>query len=1116
MRLTRVFFFFIFLSIVVITIQGAIATSINYNFGATYQSLGNATAGINCNAPAYTAKNSYVNCSQPVITLTSDVTLDALDGSAKQYQVFNNYNWFYSNFIIPQQDYVTMNWSFSSKFGNTGSLNISLYYYNYTSSSWIFCGNVTPTTSVVTGSCLLNYSADIYNTTTNKTNFLVSLLDVAGTVDFWYFDYVSLDVNYNDIVVNIPTTNQNILNSLSTTLNVSSMGYNSTIWYSWNGGISNNTMCTNCISPNVTTITFPRQEYYNLTVWGNKTDGTVISKNVNNIVFSNYTVTLNPSNNVSTSDWSLLFDNDWDTGTLVGDTNSPGNNTFNYTTQNITVINATWEISDADALNYNNNQYEVKYRLNISVPSICLINYANFSFKASKTSSTTWQWLCYNTSSNNYITLRTHSYSSFAFYYDAFVEEQLWMNYYSQNVVPQVNILTLNNTNISTTSFNISYNVSDDNDYIPWTYLLLDTIAVQTQQNKAIIANTNNTFNFTINNLSYGPHTYGILVTDSNGVGPGASTNTFIVDNVGPVVTFINPYVGFASSTNVSINLNYTKSDVYSQIDSCWYNVTNSSGSSIVGKTVIAGCVNTTFNLTQGEGTYNITLNINDSLGNIGQASVVFPVSMNAPSISLSYPANAAVLNMSNISLNWTASDADGILSCEIWHNFTGNWLLNKTRSDISAGVAAGEYYNLSDNDYLWNMNCSDTTNKFTFYTSNLTFSVDTTYPSVLINSIGLTSGSTSVTVNSNQSDVHLSSCKYSIINSSGGTDIINSIPTVNISFTCNSIITPTVSAFGTYDIYMYAIDSVNHETLTQQSFTTAVIVVNPPSGGGGGVTLTITDNKKVCSLIPSVTNLTFYSDVNVLLLKLTNNESFTITPSYRLNTQYFDVRTISSTIGTSTTAEVSILRKYDGNNSLSEMLTVSSGQCKDILVPVYYNSNIKMTYTINEYIDAFFGSIANSMTRNIRFYSLNIPFYVISILVMVIIVVILSFANTGIYAKIISGAFLIIFINIFLVFTIIPNLSTDTSDTAGQSFNFFNELKDISTMSIMSVGEINGTSIDLNMAVFYILFFVICLGTFYILEKFSLIKNIIISFCISTILTILTKLIIFDWLRLI
>ena len=149
---------------------------------------------------------------------------------------------------------------------------------------------------------------------------------------------------------------------------------------------------------------------------------------------------------------------------------------------------------------------------------------------------------------------------------------------------------------------------------------------------------------------------------------------TFFIYLEAPRIAIQSP-VNTTKYNYTNISLNYTVSDP--ALDSCWYVLSNGSA------TVLVGCVNTT--ITAVEGVNNMTVYSNNSFGRINSSSVSFSIDITLPNITLQSPQNITYAT-TNISLNYTVYDLNGISAC--WYRFNGSntALPNCSNSTFIAG----------------------------------------------------------------------------------------------------------------------------------------------------------------------------------------------------------------------------------------------------------------------------------------------------------------------------------------------------------------------------------------------------------------------------------------------
>lgn len=378
---------------------------------------------------------------------------------------------------------------------------------------------------------------------------------------------------------------------------------------------------------------------------------------------------------------------------------------------------------------------------------------------------------------------------------------------------PAVSILSpANNSNTTNTGLQINVSASDTN------------LASCKWSKNAGSTNTSLTCgnNITGQTWSEGLNTILFYANDSAG-NENSTAVTFRLDTTAPVITLAHPLDSEEFSTNLSLPLNFSAIDAGVGVSSCWFSIDGGAN------TTITSCANTTFNTS--DGAHNLKLYSNDTLNNVRTSSTSFTVSLGAPAITLNSPINGTYWNNgTNFYLNYTATDTNGIDFCEVWHDFNGTFALNQTNTGVTSGAENFTSFDLLDGTYLWNIFCEDTTAQGRFSTTNKSFIIDLTDPVVNLNTPSTTVGSQTINFTFTVTELHKDSCKYSIFNNLSAIDGLNN----NVSITCDSSQTATVTAYGDYTLRVYSLDLADNEGYTDINFTTTATTPGGPGGGGG------------------------------------------------------------------------------------------------------------------------------------------------------------------------------------------------------------------------------------------------------------------------------------------
>lgn len=382
--------------------------------------------------------------------------------------------------------------------------------------------------------------------------------------------------------------------------------------------------------------------------------------------------------------------------------------------------------------------------------------------------------------------------------------------------------------------------------------------------NSTSFTDSTRTINWT--NLVDDTYYYNVTVNDSANNLNFTDTYLIRLDDTKPIITIVEPQA-INYGDNNTIELNFTITDNLVGVDSCWYKVINSTNDLQIDNTT-TNCLNTTFSLPGGDIDYTLTLYSNDTLNNINSASVTFGIRTISPVVVL-YPVDGTYSNrLTDHYFNFTVeTNADSISSCQLWGNWTGTWHLNQTILTPSESINTNfSIINLTEGIFLWNVNCSDNFGTDGWALNNITFTTDITFPLVSNISVTTIAGFQTISFNHNATDTNLNTCKYSIFNSNGTIDGLNN----NVSLTCNSVGTSAVvSAYGTYNLTIYAIDLAGNEQSDTLAFITSAVAGGTTGGGGGGAV----EKVQVIALVKPIDSETQFTDLQRAIIYKEINE---------------------------------------------------------------------------------------------------------------------------------------------------------------------------------------------------------------------------------------------------
>lgn len=420
-----------------------------------------------------------------------------------------------------------------------------------------------------------------------------------------------------------------------------------------------------------------------------------------------------------------------------------------------------------------------------------------------------------------------------------------------------------NNQPLSAGNYEINVTINDSSNNIDWVRY---TIQVnKSQENCQVLFNETSPLEYTktfkvytncsspvvlmrngttiINNseqdLSISAYNFSFTRNDTSNYTYIYNESQFIItDTTSPTLTIIEPKEG-ESFTSSSIDLNFSVSDDGIGLDSCWYQ--NHTGSNVT----INCSLNTTISQS-GDGTYTIYMWANDTYGNLATDIHTWTVSATAPAINLIHPSNNEYFDSgSNVELNFTATDSNGISSCQLWTNTTGIWHKNQTITSITSGVETNfSKINLGDGYYKWNVWCNDSTglpNTDSWATINRTFTIDTTYPQISFTTANSsTFTSLSVTIEYAITEINKDDCTFVLRNSTG--DLHNYVANTTISCSLSSYTISTLE-YGTFSFQLWVKDEAGNINQSIIFFTNEAPPSNTTTIGGGGTTIVISGN---------------------------------------------------------------------------------------------------------------------------------------------------------------------------------------------------------------------------------------------------------------------------------
>jgi hypothetical protein len=382
---------------------------------------------------------------------------------------------------------------------------------------------------------------------------------------------------------------------------------------------------------------------------------------------------------------------------------------------------------------------------------------------------------------------------------------------------PVVRLVSPVNVSLNYSNLTLIYNVSE-NSAVRNCSLSFDGVFNQTNQT-AIVNNGLN--NFSLPNVSEGPHTWMVsCIDDSNNQGNSSNAN-ITVDLTQPWIILKYPGPGDLLRQN-DVWFNFTAYDNLAENLSCNVTRKDLAGTVITNATAHNGSDTLVYNANLSEGMNYWNVTCIDGAGNRNWSTTWnFNVSRLA-TVLLQYPSSGSWLNLTNITLIYKPQQSSGLANCTLFVNS----LLNQT-STWPIANAANNTFNLTGvlaGRYNWSVNCTDN-NGGVQNSSTWNFTVDLTRPAITLNAPNDTSTVANNTVvfnytpNDTQSPYLL--CNLSINGTVTGAE-------ANVS--AGSAKTAPVLLHGNNASYLWNVTCRDYALNSNTSLTWRVYVLAPPS----------------------------------------------------------------------------------------------------------------------------------------------------------------------------------------------------------------------------------------------------------------------------------------------
>ena len=364
------------------------------------------------------------------------------------------------------------------------------------------------------------------------------------------------------------------------------------------------------------------------------------------------------------------------------------------------------------------------------------------------------------------------------------------------NAAPNVTSLTPSSSTNASGSINITANISENSPFRDVIFSIVNSSGLR-------IANLTATRSGTIwshlwvtaSNVTFPDAVYNISMNATDTVNNSnfseSSVFSLTVDNTAPTVVPILPVNNLNltnATTNTTQTINVTVRDATTHVVSVTFSIYNNTGGLVeklttdvaTGGNATGGNYTATLNTTNAtrypDGTYNISVNATDTLSNVNSNNTVrrFTIDTTQPSATFTNPTSAGNLSGTQ-AINVSVSDVSTAV------NFVRIRILNSSGTVVDNLITGvGGVYSFSwatangsyaDGTYTISVLSNDTNNNYNVSTRSVT--VDNTAPIVTKNYPANTanlSGNLTLNVTSTDAASAVSSLRFGVVNSTGGT----------------------------------------------------------------------------------------------------------------------------------------------------------------------------------------------------------------------------------------------------------------------------------------------------------------------------------------------------------
>jgi len=199
--------------------------------------------------------------------------------------------------------------------------------------------------------------------------------------------------------------------------------------------------------------------------------------------------------------------------------------------------------------------------------------------------------------------------------------------------------------------------------------------------------------------------------------------------------------------------------------------------------------------------------------------------------------------------------------------------------------------------------------------------------------------------------------------------------------------------------------EKINTITDVDLLFVISSIPAPAPGGGGGGSDI---KTKPACDL--NLSDIIFFGESLVAQLTIINKENFTITPSFLFSSDVYDVISPDNIIQAGSQSKISIVRDKETDLTQNDTTTMSSPECRSIKTNILSGEQLGVVTILDAFIAVF-----DRLKSNVSIFGFMFPFYVLTILSVVVIGFIASLSDVGLKTRVITAMVAILVANIIM-----------------------------------------------------------------------------------------------------